>query len=132
MRMKYIKKITRSFYWAFLLILVFMCSSCKKYLDAKPDPTKVEPTNLEDMQALLDDVNVMNYNSPGLLLLVADEYYLPSTVYDSREIDERNNYVWAPDATDITAWEYPYQPVYSANVVLAELAKVARDNKNEI
>lgn len=109
---------------ACLISVLFVYCSCKKYLEAIPDPSKAEPSTLKDLQAILDNTGVMNSTYPATLVVVADEYALPVTLYNSRDIDVRNNHIWKSTATDLLGWQYAYQPMYYANVVLKQLSTI--------
>jgi starch-binding outer membrane protein, SusD/RagB family len=121
--------------WLKCIVLLCLLStiSCKKYLDVKPDEAQAVPSTLEDLQALLNSYNSINVNYPGLLVIASDEYYLPTATYGSRNVNDRNNYIWDANATFLNAWRFPYQIVYYSNVVLQELPKIqVNDNNIEI
>lgn len=100
-------------------------TSCRKQLDVKPLKRDLVPTTLNDLQALLDNQQANN-NSPGLLELVADNYYVNSAdwqTYASFLGDECQHYIWQSDAVPHnSSWAGPYQrPVFTANLVLDQL-----------
>lgn len=106
-----------------LLLIVLLQVSCKKYLDKKPLPNLFVATTLNDLQALLDNRNVMNL-SLQLSELVSDNYYATSADYSSNSIDIRRNYIWDKDAFYPTDWNTPYRSIYYANDVLEQLPKI--------
>ena len=108
-----------------LFIVTLSLFSCKKFLDKKPDKTQVIITSLDDLQAILNGHFTMNQYGPTLTELVADNYYISTTDYNSRALDLRQNYVWDKDAETINSWNFTYQnPVYYANVVLDGLKTI--------
>jgi hypothetical protein len=105
-----------------LLALGLVSSGCEKYLDVKPIKSLVVPTKLKDLQALMDNYEIMNQKYPALLELPSDDYYITSTDWNAAWITERLNYVWDKDVTYVASYKYVYQIVNTANVVLDELA----------
>ncbi|WP_162915334.1 RagB/SusD family nutrient uptake outer membrane protein [Paraflavitalea soli] len=112
--------INKSFFYL-LIITGLMSSSCEKYLDVKPVKTVVVPTKLKDLQALMDNYDIINQKYPALLELPSDDYYISSTDWNAAWITERLNYVWDKDVTYLASYKYVYQIVNFANVVLDEL-----------
>ncbi len=122
------KKSFRSEYITIVLLFVFLLSSCEKgFLDEKPDQSLVVPTTLSDMQALLDNVAIMNYGA-GLPILASDDYTVSrSTLNSFSTAAERNAYVWAADIHEggvSEDWNALYQQIFYANVVMDGLQKV--------
>lgn len=116
-------------YWAMLiglfLILPFSCS--KDYLEKKSDQSLLVPTTVKDMQALLDNVGIMN-NGPALHSLASDDFEVSSeTLRTFVSAAERNAYVWKADIyenSNAADWNRLYQQVFYANVVLSGLEKM--------
>ncbi|HXO75187.1 MAG TPA: hypothetical protein VN824_08140, partial [Puia sp.] len=48
-----------------LMLLWSGLSSCKKYLDERPNKTQVVPSTYQDLEAVLDNVTVMNRTYPS-------------------------------------------------------------------
>jgi hypothetical protein len=103
---------------------------CNKYLDLKPNPKQVEPTTLNDLQALMDSYESVNISCPALLVVASDEYYLLPGTYTSRIVDVQNNYIWNADATDIIGWQRTYQGIYYCNLVLDRLEDISNAGSN--
>jgi len=116
-----------------ILILIFINSSCKKYLDAKPDKKLVVPTTIKDLQALLDNTSVMNEKSPSWDEASSDNSYLPFDLYQSLKIHQRNGYTW--EITDYSNypndWSFIYDVVYYANIVLENIENIQRTGQNQ-
>lgn len=106
-------------------ILSIPLVSCKKYLDEKAVKSLVVPRTLDDLQALLDLHDYMNKRGPHITELIADNYYMKTADFLSRDLDLRQQYLWDPNAATIGAWNLGYQqPVYYANVVLDVLPEI--------
>ncbi|HEX2629101.1 MAG TPA: RagB/SusD family nutrient uptake outer membrane protein, partial [Chitinophagaceae bacterium] len=99
--------------------------SCKKFLDEKPLQSTVVPSNLRDLQAILDNYTQMNQKGPQLLEALTDNYFITTATYNSRSVNDRMNYIWDKDATEYNNWYTPYTgPIYYANVVLDQLSEI--------
>src|SRR3954470_21426570 len=84
-----------------------LCTSCKKdWLDAKPEKSLVNPSTIEDYQALLDNSGGENIgsatNAKANILdeLATGDLYLTNDIYNSASIFERNLYRWADTIYD--------------------------------
>lgn len=102
-----------------LLLLGF--SSCKKFLDAKPDQKLAVPASLHDMELMIDNYAMFNAQHPSAGEVGADDYYLTDAVWLSQTTYNRNLYTWQPDVSALTDWSAAYQRIYQANVVLQTL-----------
>lgn len=116
-----------------LSFMIFF-SSCKKYLDAKPDKRLAIPSSVEDLRLLLDNATKMNTNAPVLGETSADNYYLPAAAYQSMHLIGRNAYIWdtaiyTPGAFP-NEWSQTYNPIYSANTVIELLPGIERTVQN--
>lgn len=117
------------------LLLQVPFLSCKKYLDQKPSKNVVIPHRLSDLQALLDNYQIMNRGYQAASEDVSDSYYISNSTSVSvfnaqlselyiRDPKEDNIYLNKP-------WREPYQVVLYSNVVLEFLPKVEdADNTN--
>lgn len=117
-----------------LIMLLIIFSSCKKYLDAKPDKKLVVPTSVEDLQGILDYHYFMNDQSSEASEIASDNYYLTEDGYLSLPHDRmRSAYLWKRDiftGMTPTDWQNEYTVVYNANVVLDNIDKILRDASN--
>jgi hypothetical protein len=107
--------------------------SCKKYLDKKPNNSLTVPTSLNDLQALLDDVNTMNeQRTSSYGEASADDYFDDADVYNSMGTFYQNIYTWTPYNYNYPGdWAPLYNPIYNANYCLEQVNKVS-PNGNEI
>ncbi len=123
-------------YYVLLAAFSFLISCKKDFLSAKPDLNLVVPTTLKDLQALLDNADIMNSFMPDLGEISADDYYMSYSAWNSISYPkEKNAYIWAKDLYEGTIpygdWSYMYRIVFYANNVLEDLQKVTRSNDPE-
>ena len=105
---------------------------CEKYLDEKPRQSLVVPSTLSDLEALLNNQNVVN-TSVALNELVADNYYVDTEDWEAllsqagnlpTFYDECMNYVWDSQAVH-SSWNDAYKSsIYYTNVVLDALGEI--------
>jgi hypothetical protein len=115
------------------LLLALCFSSCKKYLDAKPDDKLFVPATISDLQALLDDDATMNLNkSAAYGETSCDEFFLSQDEYNTLSPADQANYAWQDYNTGGRGsdWSEGYTPVYPCNLVLEDIAGIARTEAN--
>ena len=120
-------------------ILFTGCIGCllgchkKEFLDEKPSSDLFVPGTLQDLQALLDNDTYMS-ETPVLGELSSDNFYVPYLFWQTLTPKERNAYIWATDIYQgigsVGDWNFPYQQVFYANVVLDGINKVAITSSN--
>ncbi|MEP6748455.1 MAG: RagB/SusD family nutrient uptake outer membrane protein [Bacteroidota bacterium] len=115
----------------YLLLCLLGLSSCKKYLDAKPDKKLAVPESLADAQALLDNYAILNQFYPATGLESDDDHYLLPEDYNSLGIEAQQVYQWDKDAANYDAWTYLYTDVLYANLSLETTESVTVDITNE-
>lgn len=109
-----------------LITVAISFSSCKKYLDAKPDKKLVVPTRLTDLQAMLDYTPHMFF-SVNSGECSADDYYLTQGDFDNLDYDsQRRMYTWEKDHFydengPVSDWGRVYKRIYICNTVLDAL-----------
>lgn len=116
--------IKKHFYdYLIAMLLCLAAPSCNKYLDARPDQTLVVPASLDDLQALLDNVQVMNRFYPADGEAATDDFYITDNDYNALVLpQDKTLYPWQADGTVPDGqWLSPYEVVYYANQVLASL-----------
>ncbi|WP_300601957.1 RagB/SusD family nutrient uptake outer membrane protein [Niabella sp.] len=128
--MKTVKYSTPALTLFLILVLIISMSSCKKYLDAKPDKRLAVPSSLSDAQALLDNYKLMNGFYPATGQESDGDSYLLNDDYNRLTITARQVYSWDKDATNYDAWNLLYQPVLYANLALETIQKVSQDGTN--
>lgn len=114
-----------------ITILVPFLGSCEKsWLDAKPNKALVVPTTVADYQALLDNSEQMNTNYPSLYMLGDGDFEISDADYLSISQDQRGAYSWA-DTKDFygglqnSDWLQSYITILNANVALDGLRKLS-------
>jgi len=116
-----------------LVMTSVLTAGCHKddFLGKNPNSSLVVPSTLTDFQNLLDNDQVMNL-FPALGEISADNYFIDQSLWQSAGTRVQNAYTWEKDIFDGEGndedWNYPYQQVYYANVVLDGLEKLKTDN----
>jgi hypothetical protein len=127
---------TRKRIFFFIGILLFLAChiSCKKYLDEKSNKQLVTPSKIEDFQALLDDVSIMNMQGPDFAETSADDYFLLESDYNgSLDILARSAYTWETfDYNWPNEWSKTYAAIYNSNVCLEGIEKVHKSSQNQL
>lgn len=116
------------------LFTLINLSSCKDYLDAKPDKSLATIGSLNDMQSLLDDYLRLNTQSTYAPAVASDDYYVNDVALAAitQEADKRI-YNWQKGYQfegTLDGWFYSYLDVYYGNTVLENINKVTRDASN--
>ncbi|HEU5051889.1 MAG TPA: RagB/SusD family nutrient uptake outer membrane protein [Hanamia sp.] len=117
----------------FMVIIGY--SSCKKYLDPSPDKKLTTPKKIQDLRAILDYNSSMNSNYSPYGAIASDNYYVTDEVYDAlTDVVAKNNYAWGlidETADKYLDWQYNYQRMFYANVVIDYFDKVAKTGLSE-
>lgn len=108
-------------------------SGCREFLDAKPDQRLTVPSDLSDLQALLDNIPV--YSGECVSAEIgSDDYYVTDADLASLTSDwHRRTYTWEPDnlfQTLSTDWNAFGTAVYYCNSVLEHLKRMERTASN--
>lgn len=117
-------------YIAAFLVFPILVSSCKKYLDEKPNKSFIIPESIKDFQALLDYFPKMNNADSYAAEVSADDYYVTNEDYYSYlPREEQRTYSWAKDSlfdasSSSNGWSDSYKSVYVANTVLEGIEKI--------
>lgn len=131
MQLKYIN--TRVFIY-FILLSLFFFSSCKKYLDEKPDSSLTVPRTLKELQGLFNDAELMNFGlTPSYGESSSDDYFLLATTYNTLPTQLQQIYNWTLKEYKFqNDWSKNYIPVYNSNFALEMLEKIPRNSMNDI
>lgn len=120
----------------FLALFIAPISSCKKnFLNEKPSTSIVQPTSLDDMAGLLENL-IFQSTASELATMSADEFEYKdySTWKELSRVVDRNSYIWATelygDQTYIEEWSKPYSAIFYANTVITALEKVPLNQDN--
>lgn len=104
------------------LVVLFLTSSCKKYLETKSIQTLSTPSTLEDLQLLLDNPDLTNM--VGLAYGGTDEYYVLYSDWASRSEGQQHAYIWHPQFDDLADWNIAYKNIFYANNILLNLETI--------
>jgi len=119
--------------WIIIMILFIITSSCKKFLDQKPDQKLAVPSTLYDLQTLLDNYSVLPLD-PASDEVSADNYYLTTTTWQSLSLEtDRRMYTWEKDNIFQPVsgdWVTVYRKIYYYNTVLDYLQKIPVTTSN--
>jgi starch-binding outer membrane protein, SusD/RagB family len=119
-------------------IIFFSCwaAGCNKtkFLDEKQRTDQIVPTTLDDFQLLLDNDAVMS-ETPVLGELSSDNIYTTQNYWQLLTPKEQNAYIWAEDTykgeEKIGDWNFPYEQVFYANVIIEGLKKLPPENDEQ-
>jgi hypothetical protein len=115
---------------AILLANIFM-PSCKTYLDVKPDKKLVQPSSLQDAQALLDNY-FLNSTYSMLGPEGDDDYYLLDVDFNRMPAPVQQRYTWQEGAiVNDYDWSNFYSNVLFANMALETVQQVSMNSENK-
>ncbi|MCI0922405.1 RagB/SusD family nutrient uptake outer membrane protein [Sphingobacterium rhinopitheci] len=117
-----------------LFLPLFLMLGCNKYLDLQSNNALVVPKSLDDFQKLLDANSFINFNMCSNGEISADDYFLKTTVFEQFSDDARDLYLWRNfNYLFNNDWAKAYIPIYTSNLVLEGLEKLAitESNKDE-
>jgi len=114
-------------------VMVIQClTACKKYLDEKPDRSRIVPGTVRDMQTLLDNPSSLNNRGGTWDECSADNYFIPPLNYPTITEPGKDVYTWRVRDYILSAdWLTSYEQVYVSNVVLKGMEKISRDEGNK-
>lgn len=122
-----------------LLLLLFIQSCGKQWLEAKPDKSLIVPKTIQDFQALLDNSSlVFNITQPcGLSEISAGDFYIS---YASWQLlftkAEKSAYIWEQTASFYKGessfdWTEAYKRILNANVILEGIQKITPNSAEQ-
>lgn len=128
----------------YTFIVLICCFGCKKssFLDAKPDDSLILPETIKDMDALLDNTDVMNNISggssgmPSFGEIASDDHFVHPRRHATMSVEDLNLYSWKDNFYDLNpqyfGWSNAYRVVFYANAVLEGLEKIKPDGRNQV
>ena len=121
-----------------ILLTLLINYSCKKdFLDAKPSSSLVTPHTITDYQAMMENVDVLNRATPGLLQMASDDYiFIDNAAWQGAFYNaEHTSYIWAIDLyegqKEIKDWNTGYAGIFICNSVIEGLEKVSVTSSNQ-
>ena len=117
-----------------LIIFAITFPSCKKSLDAKSDKSLQIPSKVSDLQALLDQGDIMNGdNGVSFGESSADNYYMTDEQYNQMNQENRNTYIWTNRSYSKfpNDWAYLYNVINIANIVLDNIGSIKATAQNQ-
>lgn len=114
-----------------MFILIVWLSSCKKFLDQKPDQKLSVPTTLTEAANLLNYYTVINCQGPDMGMESDDDFYMADALYNTSTQAVKATYTWQKDIDENFAWENMYKVILSANVALELTQKIAPTIQNQ-
>ncbi|MBK1442581.1 RagB/SusD family nutrient uptake outer membrane protein [Parapedobacter sp. ISTM3] len=120
-------KTTISYFIAPLAIMAM--ASCSDFLAVKPDKQLAVPNTLDDLEAILNNANLLNTVVLGLGEASSDNVLLSTSQWQALNEADRNIYIWndgiIPHNANVNnPWQRPYQIIYYANSVLEQGAEI--------
>lgn len=113
------------------LATLFLYSSCQKYLDLKASANVSIPSNLDDVEYLLNNSQFLNFSSASLGNGSTDDLFLAPSVYQASSERERDAYRWEwQDYNFANEWSRTYRAVNITNVCLEALDRIERTDSN--
>ena len=128
-------KIKKNIIYA-MLPLVLLAASCEKYLDEPSNKSLSVITDMNDLQALLDNYGSLNYTGASSQEISADDYYITDADWASLTYDTNQRmYTWQKENLFRTGgngndWNNLYRIVYYANTVLEKIKDTERTAAN--
>ncbi|MGN6602263.1 MAG: RagB/SusD family nutrient uptake outer membrane protein [Ginsengibacter sp.] len=115
-----------------IVLMLSICTSCEKFLAKKSDSTLIVPSTVQDLQQLLDDAEMMNYEAtPSMSASSTDDYFIPAKTLQNLIRGYKDIYFWhETDLNSINDWSICYEKVYNCNLCLERLKDIKQKNSN--
>jgi len=113
-----------------LFISTYGLQSCNKFLEKKSNNSLVTPTNLSDLQALLDENVQMNNSSSSLGETACDDYFLAQDRLNALIVNYQELYLWRLHQYTDGDWLYTSRPIYICNLVLERIKNIENNAGN--
>lgn len=114
-----------------LVAACLLCSGCQKFLELKASANVSIPSNLDDVEYLLNNSQFLNFSSASLGIGNTDDFFLAPTVYQAGNERERDAYRWKwQDYNFANEWSRTYRAINITNVCLEALGRIERTASN--
>lgn len=125
---------------AILATILFISCDKEAFLDERPNDSLVVPTTLDELQAVLDNDQIMNGLGTGFMYgpvpqlgeIASDNHYVLDNQLVTFSELEQSHYTWTGDNSSMESlldWDRAYQTIFYANNVLDGL-KLLNQNQN--
>lgn len=119
--------------WFLSCLLICSSISCKKFLSEKPDQKINTPSTLTDLQNIADYSQRINSASPVISEMAAGDYYLLDADWNGlSENRDRNYYTWGKEDEIMADWNFPYEAINNANVILDYLPQITIEHQEQM
>lgn len=124
-------------YYVVSIILTSFLLSCDKFLEVKPDSALTIPSNVTDLQAMLDHHATLNTvdASGGAAEISATDFFLSDLDLKARQEVEQRLYRWEKSNVfrdnGTNEWKINYKAIYVTNEVLGFANKLHVSPKEE-
>ena len=118
----------------YMLVHVFLftgLTSCKKYLDAKPDQSITTPSTMEDLEGILNGYGFINARYPSAAETASDDFYLTTADFNNLIDIQRSFYSWQKAPNFVGDYSGPYGSIEYVNIILETLPKIAGDKERK-
>lgn len=113
----------------FLLVIVFFCISCQKFLDKKPDQKLTVPSTLDDLELVLNNYETLNTRYPVAGEIASDDYYVTDATFGNLKDRDRYFYSWQKFDDIGGDWLAPYRNIFNANIILESVEAIHTEEK---
>lgn len=115
------------------MIFLFTIISCNKYLEEKSNSSLVTPSTIEDLQALLDFPEYINFATPMFPEASCDDYFTEDFYLDLfAGTNDEFAYKWEKfDYKFPNDWSMSYRPIYYANLCSEMIDKIEKTPINQ-
>lgn len=110
------------------ILLLFILSGCSdEWFDVKSNKQTTIPSDLNDLQMLLDDAVLFNAFSPSMGENASDCHFYRDEIFAQALSTERNSYTWSREQPFIGVADWvnsntgSYGRIYSSNLILEKL-----------
>lgn len=118
-----------------LIVILLVFTSCKEYLSVNSDKSKVVPSELNDLNAILENNIRMNQRFPMINTIASDDImFVENDWINITQITPKNAYIWSTEIlndNDNNDWGSQYRKIFHANVIIQELTKIKKTEINK-
>lgn len=110
------------------IFFIFLFTACQDFLELKPDKKLVNPTSYDDLMALMNNANVMNYGFVGGAGEAgSDNLFVRESIWNALiglAEEDVSTYIWRKIPIPIYNWNTIYRSILQCNIVIENIDKV--------